>query len=169
MTQVTTEYRDLQFRMHQEKPGYGTFGHMWAPVIMQLAANLDTHDILDYGCGKASLNLHLPFGIQCYDPCIPKYSARPRPAKIVVCTDVMEHVEEDCVDAVLDDLQSLTLDMLVLNIALKESLKHLPDGRNAHITLKPVPWWMEKIEERFVVLNKNDEEETLSLILRVKR
>ena len=155
--------------MHLEKPVYGTIGHMWAPVVMGLAKRLDTTDVLDYGCGKATLNLHLLFGIQCYDPCIPKYSARPSPAAIVVCTDVMEHVEEESVEAVMDDLQSLTLNTLLLNIALVPSKKHLPDGKtNAHITIKPVSWWLGHIEPRFDVESMNSEEDALSLILRRK-
>ena len=30
--------------------------------------------------------------------------------------------------------------------------RKLPDGRNAHLTVKPIEWWAEKIKERFNIL-----------------
>jgi len=132
---------------------------------MRLCEQYKTQSVLDYGCGKASLSLHLPFTITSYDPAITKFAEEPEPADVVVCVDVMEHVEEPYVDVVLDHLKQLTRKVMLLHIALIPAKKQLPDGRNAHITLKPVEWWKEKIDTRFSMLSENLEDNTLTCIL----
>ena len=116
---------------------------------MNLCAENDTQDVLDYGCGKATLHMQMPFGINNYDPAIPKYSAYPEPADIVICTDVMEHIEPECLDAVLDDLKRLTKIGIYLNVAMYAALKHLPDGRNTHLIQEGREWWLPRLMKRF--------------------
>jgi hypothetical protein len=29
------------------------------------------------------------------------------------------------------------------------AMKHLPDGRNAHLTQEPIEWWLPKLTDRF--------------------
>jgi 2-polyprenyl-3-methyl-5-hydroxy-6-metoxy-1,4-benzoquinol methylase len=111
-----------------------------------------TKDVLDYGCGKATLSASLPFYIKCYDPCIEEYSAPPRPADIVVCTDVLEHIEPDYVGAVLDDLMRLTKVLAFLSIASRPAKKTLPDGRNAHLIQERYEWWLPQIWKRFDIM-----------------
>ena len=85
---------------------------------------------------------------QDYDPAIPGKDAPPGPADLVVCTDVLEHVEPEHLDAVLDDLQRLAKKSLFLLIATRPASKALPDGRNAHLTIEPPKWWIPKLMER---------------------
>lgn len=149
MNTFTPAYKALQEQFHVERPDYGMSGHKYAPQIIQLSRSMKTQDILDYGCGKCSLSKSLPFPIQNYDPFLPDYSVRPRPADIVVCTDVMEHVEEEFVGAVLADIHSLTLKLAFFEVATRPAQKVLPDGRNAHITQHPIAWWLERLVPYF--------------------
>lgn len=146
---ISDEYRELNSKLHETREDYGRLGSRWAPLVMALCANEGTMDVLDYGCGKGTLNLSLPFGVHCYDPAVPKFSATPKPADIVVCTDVAEHIEPDCLDDVLDDLQRVTGKVLVLNVATRPAVKTLADGRNAHLIVEQWEWWRPHIEKRW--------------------
>lgn len=145
MTLITPEYQAIQQQFHAQRPDYGVSSGRHADFIQGVAQKMNTRDILDYGCGKAGLQKGLPFPIQNYDPGMPEYATRPRPADIVVCTDVLEHIEPDCLTAVLLDLQVLTKQMLFLNVACRPAVKFLPDGRNAHLIQEPPTWWLQRL------------------------
>lgn len=132
---------------HDSSSHFGKQGCQFGDHIQILAKKIDTQDILDYGCGKGTLQLHLPYDIQQYDPAVEKYSHRPRPADIVACTDVLEHVEPQFIDNVIRDLVALTKRVLFVNIPIREAVKHLPDGRNTHLLVKPAEWWIMKMWE----------------------
>lgn len=162
---ITEHYRQLNAQLHQERPDYGSYGHRWATTVMQLCSQLKSTDVLDYGCGKGTLNLHLPFGVHMYDPAIPKHSDPPEPADIVVCADVMEHVEPEHVDEVLDDLARLTRKRLFLNIATRPAKKTLPDGRNTHLTVQPAAWWIDKLQSRWTIQNINATDDDVTAVV----
>lgn len=140
----TPAYKTLQEAFHNSRPDYGTSGRKYADLVMNIANKINTKDILDWGCGKATLQKSLPFPIQNYDPFIPEYSNPPRMADFVVCTDVMEHIEPEHIDAVIQELIHLTGKILFLQIACRPAAKILPDGRNAHLTQQPCAWWLPK-------------------------
>ena len=151
MMLITPEYQQMQQKFHEQRPDYGCSSSRYCDMVMKIAQQIGTRDILDYGCGKAHLQKGIPFPIQNYDPCMPEYSKRPQPAEIVVCTDVMEHIEPDCVAAVLHDLQLLTKQVLILNIACRPAAKYLPDGRNAHLIQESPNWWLERLLPLFAL------------------
>ena len=149
MDTISEEYRRLSEQTHRDDPEYGTaaknyFDHLWPFLESQ-----STTSILDYGCGKSELQKFLPFEIQQYDPAIPRFSRPPKPAKVVVCSDVMEHVEEDRVDTVLDHIQSLARQSVYFGISVVPASNQLPDGRNRHITLRSRVWWLERLLKRW--------------------
>src|SRR4051812_12919352 len=112
MTLITSSYLDQQRQLHASRPDYGTSSHKYVDHIASLAKKVGTRDILDYGCGKSMLQKGLPFPIQNYDPAMAEYTRRPVPADIVVCTDVLEHIEPECLKDVMDDLAALTRKLL---------------------------------------------------------
>lgn len=116
---------------------------------MRLCQQLSTQDLLDYGCGKSTLANNLPFSIQQYDPAVDKYKALPSPADIVVCTDVLEHIEPELIDNVLAHIASVMKRAAYLVANTRPAVKTLADGRNAHILLRPPKWWCEKMYEHF--------------------
>lgn len=150
------EYAALQVQFHKERPDYGTSGTRYADQIAMLADKMGTRDILDYGCGKATLQKNLPFPIQNYDPFVKEYSAPCIPADLVVCTDVMEHVEEPFITNVLRNIHDLTKKVVFFQIATRPASKFLPDGRNAHLIQKPINWWLERIMPMFDVHHLDD-------------
>lgn len=149
MTLITDEYRALNEKLHESNPAFGVSGQNYVPYVMDLVKDLRTQDVLDYGCGKSTLANNIPFKINQYDPCIPKYSAAPNPADIVVCTDVLEHIEPECLDDVLDDLKRVVKKVGFFSIANGPAKKTLADGRNAHLIQQPARWWLDKIFQRF--------------------
>ncbi len=84
-----------------------------------------------------------------YDPAIEGLDDEPEPADLVVCGDVLEHIEPECLDAVLDDLKRCTVKAIFLTVATRPAKKTLSDGRNAHLIQQPAEWWLPKIMQRW--------------------
>lgn len=146
---ITEDYRKINAVLHG-KAGYGIGGHRWAEKVADIANRIGARTILDYGCGKATLAEKLnSFTVSNYDPAIERYSGRPDPADLVVCLDVLEHIEPECLDDVLADIAALTLKQAFLVIATRPARKVLPDGRNAHLILESAGWWTLKLLEHF--------------------
>lgn len=146
---ISEEYRKLNEQLHETVREYGISSVRHVREVINICKSLETTDVLDYGCGKSSLARNLPFTIQEYDPAIPKHAALPTPADIVVCTDVLEHIEPELLDNVLNHLQSLVKKAGFFTIATRPAKKILADGRNAHLIIQPMRWWVNKLIERF--------------------
>lgn len=157
---ISDEYKKLNIQLHSDNLGYGVGGGRHAEYIKNLAAKLKTNSILDYGCGKGYLAKNIPFPIWEYDPAIAGKDAPPRPADIVVCTDVLEHIEPERLDFVLDDLQRCTRMIGYFVISTRLATKTLADGRNTHLIVKDEQWWCENLNKFFQVaksIYKNNE------------
>lgn len=89
--------------------------------------------------------------VHLYDPGIEELDLKPEPRDMVVCTDVLEHIEPDCVDNVLDDLKRVTKKIAFIDVCTVEAIQKLPDGRNAHLIIEPMEWWLPKLMERFTL------------------
>lgn len=100
---ITPEHVELHRKLHQN-PVYGIGGKKHKNVVLNLSKGMKTQNIMDYGCGKGTLSANLPFPIWEYDPAIPGKDNVPRPADLVVCLNVLEHVEPEMLDNVLGDL-----------------------------------------------------------------
>ena len=147
---ITPAYERLNKRLYDVEPEYGTSGKTWAKYVRKCAQD-NPGSILDYGCGRRTLEQELGYPIQNYDPAIPGYDAPPEPAHCVACTDVLEHIEPECLDAVLDDLKRVTQAVGFFVIATRPAAKVLADGRNAHLINRPIEWWLPQIWERFTI------------------
>jgi hypothetical protein len=151
---ITEPYREQQQELHKN-PNYGVASTVFAPLVAKIINALDVRDLLDYGAGKMRLFESLkglvshPMRMQAYDPGVPKLAGKPVPAQMVTCIDVLEHIEPDCLDAVLDDLHSLTKRIGFFSIHTGPAVKKLPDGRNAHLIQQPPVWWLPRILERW--------------------
>lgn len=156
MELISDEYRALNARAHQDNNGYGVSGHRHHKKVMALIERFGCASVLDYGCGQATLGKMLkrlsPASIVNYDPAVPEYSSPPLPADLVVCTDVMEHVEPLYLSNVLEDLARLTNKAIFFEIACRPAKRVLADGRNAHLLQHPAPFWYETIRWHFDVL-----------------
>jgi hypothetical protein len=150
---ITEGYRALQAQFHAERADYGVSGQKYATEISGICEQMGIDVILDYGAGKETLAEALPqYRVVSYDPCIPHLAEPPEPHDLVVCTDVMEHIEPELVDNVLDDVARLAQKVVYFQIATSAASKVLPDGRNAHICIQPAEWWLAKLADRWDVV-----------------
>ena len=153
---ASPEYAAIQTQFHIDRPDYGQSGHRYVENILQIAGKMNTRDILDYGCGKATLQKSIPFPIQNFDPFMPEYSKPPVAADLVVCTDVLEHVEPEFVGSVLRDIHALAKQAVFFQIASNAAQKFLPDGRNAHLIQENGNWWLDKLLPMFTIRQFQD-------------
>ena len=151
-------YLELQKQM---APSYEGAGRLYAGRVYLIASQLlklnwpNIITFLDYGCGKGSLQETMRSEYTQLDQLAYRgYNLGdddPLPADLVTSTDMMEHVEPECVSAVLNHIQSLTKRVAFFAIDTQPARKTLPDGRNAHICLKPYEYWEGQIKKRFIV------------------
>jgi len=149
---ITSDYQRANSLLHLQKGGFGKSGSKYVGEVMQFAHELGAATILDYGCGEGTLRkaLHkarVSQEVYEWDPAIPKRNRRmPLPADLVVCTDVLEHVEPDKLDNSLKHLYALTRMGCYLAIATRPANQLMPDGSNAHRTIEDGIWWTELVQ-----------------------
>lgn len=149
---ISAAYKQQNAQLHEQNEAYGTSGMKYAGFVRDLANSMKVDTFLDYGCGKQTLANALPeFRVHGYDPCIEGLDKAPEPHELVVCTDVLEHIEPEHLDAVLNNLARLTKRTLFLQVATQPAVKLLPDGRNAHLIVEHRNWWLERLLPRFHV------------------
>jgi hypothetical protein len=148
---ISSEYKELNRKLHQENIFYGVGGAKHKETVLKIAEKLGTTSILDYGCGKGFLAKEIPFPIWEYDPAIPGKDAAPRPADLVVCSDVLEHIEPDHLLHVLADLQRVVKKCGFFIIHTGAAQKTLPDGRNTHLIQQGKQWWKNRLKAFFTV------------------
>lgn len=143
---ITDAYRDLNVRAHRAMPDYGSNGSRWAEQVRILMDRSGSVSVLDYGCGKGSLARSLPgVAVAEYDPAIPGKDAEPAAADLVVCADVLEHIEPECLSAVLDHLDQLAKKALLVNVTLVTGRRRLPDGTPAHRMVRSAEFWQDQL------------------------
>jgi hypothetical protein len=156
-----TDYADQYKQMHEDPTifeGNSITTHLKDIEIMIHQFKAKT--LLDYGCGKGNQyhvgRVHEKHfdGVMpsLYDIGVEQYNTLPR-GKFdgVICTDVMEHVPEDKVDEVLNQIYSKAKKFVFFGICDILAVKNLPNGENAHCTVKPMEWWREKIQQHATV------------------
>lgn len=149
---ITSAYRSEQVALHMSPRGYGQRGRKWADTVANLMVEYRCGSLLDYGCGQGSLVTDLRqregmvWRLAEYDPAIPGKDAAPTFADLVVCTDVLEHVEPELLANVLTHLRQLARHAVFVVVSLVETAKVLSDGRNAHLTIQPREWWQQQFE-----------------------
>jgi 2-polyprenyl-3-methyl-5-hydroxy-6-metoxy-1,4-benzoquinol methylase len=151
---LSEAYRAEQARLHS-MGNYGTASLQYGQMVSQMVEKSGAKTLLDYGCGSMR---NLAKVLDCdvvyegYDPAVPAFAADPDAADLVVCIDVLEHIEPDCLDAVLDHIKAKSLAHVFLTIHTGPAVKTLSDGRNAHLIQQPPSWWLPKLMQRWSLL-----------------
>jgi hypothetical protein len=164
----------LYGRMHLEGettlgiPAHQTFpGASLAPHLARIKQWIDrtgARTVLDYGAGKGLQyrpqkvvvdGRHVADGIaeywdvdevRCFDPGYPPHSALPAGRfDGVICTDVLEHCPEEDLPWILDEIFGYAKEFVYLNVACFPARKTLPNGENAHATVRSPQWWRELV------------------------
>lgn len=144
---ASEDYR-RQLQAKHASIAWGKHGHSHAPEVLEFIEQLGARSVLDYGCGRATLAKALPgVKVQEYDPGVVGKDHLPKPADLIVCTDVLEHIEPALLDRVLRHIYLLAKRGAYFVIATRPARELLPDGRNAHLIVQPPSWWLEKLRE----------------------
>lgn len=175
-TQLVDLYRQMHEEGVQEVEktleAQKTFnGKSLLPHVTTIKALIDkfgAKTVLDYGAGKGisyrAAIFPSPDGrsktdlrsywdvdeIRLYDPGHEPFAELPIGQKFdaVISTDVMEHIPEQDMDWVIDELYGFANKFVYTCIATYPAGKLFPNGENVHVTLKDVRWWVQKFEER---------------------
>lgn len=144
------QYRELH---KQKNYGCGGFTSKDSALITRLMGNFAPESVIDYGCGQ-SVTAAETFrwaAVKFYDPAIPSLDILPdRKFDLGCCTDVLEHVPEAELPEVFAEMRTLTGKWLMI-IHTGKAAQILPNGENAHCTVRPVFWWQERIDAAFGV------------------
>jgi hypothetical protein len=107
--------------------------------------------LLDYGCGgsnyekknfdgnlsaKEYFNLNF---INLYEPS--RNIDNRKLSDAVLCFDVLEHIFITDLPTIIRDIFSYSTNLVVINVACYSASALLPNGENAHITVRPPLWW----------------------------
>lgn len=138
-------------------------GKSLAPQAVRIKQCIDATraaNLLDYGSGKGTQYLPgaLEGGavrgfdsvqdywgvdfIQCYDPGHLPYCTLPvGQFDGVICTDVLEHCPEQDLPWIIGELFGYAGLFVFASVAVYPADKHLPNGENAHATIRDPLWW----------------------------
>ena len=109
--------------------------------------------VLDYGGGgsdwsagdfdnKSGLSAKQFFNVQTVNTFEPARGLNQKQkSDAVVCIDVLEHIFIGDIANILGELFSLAQKLLIINVACYEASALLPNGENAHITVRGPDWW----------------------------
>jgi hypothetical protein len=141
-------------------PGISMLPH--AKRIKELIDKTGARTVLDYGCGKG-YQYDLPRvmipgvgecdgvidywdidDVRCYDPCVARFSRLPEgKSDGVISTDVLEHCAEDDIPWIVAEMFSFANLFVFASVACYPAKTTLPNGENAHATVRPFEWWKE--------------------------
>lgn len=152
---ISDAYRKQQQLLHQN-PEYGTSSVHFVLLIKQFMEQFKLQSISDYGAGKQQLiktlnqqhHFHVPYFP--YDPAFPEYG-EPKPADLVCCIDVLEHIEPEFIDHVIQELAHITVKYGLFSVHTGPAVKILSDGRNAHLIQEASSWWLPKFCRYFEI------------------
>lgn len=170
MFNLSTQYdKLLSHYSHMAKHGYQrSDGHFvenvysdaeplkFAENIKKIVEFFNSKSALDYGSGgsdlnKIKLNDKEKFidyvGLNKIHPFEPaRNKGKKRKCDLVLCFDVLEHIFINDVPWVLEDLFSNAKQCVIINVACYKAAALLPNGENAHVTVRPPIWWLGQVE-----------------------
>jgi SAM-dependent methyltransferase len=146
---ISQDYALQLKQLHAKSKEFG-IGNVTAkhyPMIKTLIQKRGFGSVLDYGCGKGHFiefaKTSFPgLRVEGFDVASEEYSKLPDSKfDMVVCLDVMEHVEFGALSNVLAEIRDRTSKLFICSVANYPAGKNLPDGRNAHVTQIPFSTW----------------------------
>jgi hypothetical protein len=164
--ELLAQYRSMHLEGEKSSglPAAQTFpGKSLAPQAVRIKRLIDATraaNILDYGSGKGTQ--YLPGALEgrevsgfdsvqdywgvdfilCYDPGYQPYAGAPAGQfDGVICTDVLEHCPEEDLAWIIAELFGYARLFVFASVAVYPAGKRLPNGENAHATIRDAIWW----------------------------
>lgn len=162
-------------------------GEHAAPLFLETAKPHKGATVVDWGCGsgKGSKVLYnagldvtaVDFAFNCLDDDVRELTESDErfrfiehdlskpiqlPSEYGFCTDVMEHIPEDQVDAVLDSILDNSRHVFFEISTTEDHFGDHPDiqvngeKEHLHLTVKPYQWWIEKFVSKQVVIHHSN-------------
>ncbi len=131
--------------------------------VAKLVRETGAKTILDYGAGQGRFYQSFPgesvesrfkchpawpgVRVICYDPGYEPFS-KPYEGEVdgVISTDVLEHISEEDIPWVLDEMFRFANRFVYFVAACFPADKILPNGENAHCTIETPEWWKGQVE-----------------------
>ena len=155
-------------------------GEQCMPLFMETAKPKEGETVVDWGCGtgRAGHFLHkegldvtlVDFAVNCLDEQVAadlgdKFIEHDLSQPIDlrsdygVCCDVMEHVPEEQVDAVLLNILQNSLHVFFQISTVEDHFGHAIDeiGEHLHVTVKPYSWWLQKFADFGCIIHHSNE------------
>lgn len=151
-------YLDQYREMHKDPAMFAGFSLL--PHVKRIKRLIDltgAKQVLDYGCGKGlqyereievdgqrypNVEAYWGVAVTKYDPAVLGRNDPPVETRfdLVICTDVLEHVPEAEIPPLIAEFSYLG-GVIFASISCRPAEKTLPNGENAHCTVKPPGWW----------------------------
>ncbi len=149
---ITDEKHIDQYQQLHKSSKYGQTARSALDGIRLCIGEIKPTSILEYGCGQSRLHEELVTpGLRYdrYDPAIEGLTEIPVGRyDMLINTDVLEHIPEKDLDAVLAHFKSLS-DHAYIRISTRLARTILPNGENAHCTVWPADKWLEFIRRYY--------------------
>lgn len=142
---------ELYKQLHSQNSHYGGTGSRYVKRIVSHIEQYKPDSILDFGCGKGKLAVELSklgLNVDEYDPAIEGKEQIPqRHYDMIITTDVLEHLHEEEISTICEEFVAIKPKTMFHVICTRLADNLLPDGSNAHKTVKPIEWWNDKLKE----------------------
>lgn len=148
---VENFYREQYTLMHDMGHFSGFQSIFLRDYLKKIFEYYNVKTVLDYGCGKGYQyfleGIHHNWNlekIRLYDIGVSEFSIKPNRNEkydCVLCLDVLEHIRESDLEYFLCDIISYAKKMVIASISTRPAKKNLPNGENAHLTVKSEDWW----------------------------
>lgn len=114
-------------------------GRQYEPQLIKDKAGREWPSVMDYWDVEE---------VVCYDPAYAPFSELPTARYDgVISTDVLEHCPEEDVPWIVDEIFGFAKKFVFANVACYPASKRLPNGENAHCTIKPPDWWIAVVKD----------------------
>ena len=149
-----SSYIEQYKKLHYNQLNFGNSSAKYIDEVSLMINFLKPNTILDYGCGKGALidaisKKYPHIEVLGYDPAIPERMTIPnKKIDFIVNTDVLEHIPEEQLPEIIESISSISQNVFFgLHHAKAKAI--LPNGENAHCTIKPPEWYHQLFKNYF--------------------